>query len=181
MAWSRETVANSSRLFFGSDASASSTPQNRVIVCAASFASCSAGDRDVEDGVGVGVVLVTEVVVEGVLGSFVVQADVTVIATRASVATIRLLAFVMSGTPCDLTSPKGRLRCLGGQLEPNRCTSTSAFASDPMGSSTRPCRQAWGSPGPFPLRFPGCVRSSDGVPPHPVDTIGPHLGLKCPI
>jgi hypothetical protein len=78
-----------------------------VIVCAAFFASCSAGDRDVEDGVGVVVVLVTDVFVEGLgLGSFAVQADVAVIAARASMAAIRLLVFVISGTPRDLTSPK---------------------------------------------------------------------------
>src|SRR5665811_2192299 len=107
MAWSRETVANSSRLFFWSDASASSTTQNRVIVCAASFASCSAGDSEVEDGVGVVVALVTEVVVDGVgLGSLVVQPDVAAIAATASVAATRLLVFVISGTPSDLTSPK---------------------------------------------------------------------------
>jgi len=72
----------------------------------ASFASCSAGDRDVEEGVEVVVVLVTDVVVDGVLGLFVVQADVAVIAARASVAAIRLLVFVISVTPSDLTSPK---------------------------------------------------------------------------
>ena len=60
-----------------------------------------------EDGVGVVVVLVTEVAVEGVgVGSFVVQADVAVIAARATAAAIRHLVFVISGTPSDLTSPK---------------------------------------------------------------------------
>ena len=107
MAWSRETVASSSRLFFWSDASTSSTRQNRVIVCAASFTSCSAGDRKVEDGVGVVVALVTEVVVVEVgRGSFVVQPDVAAIAATASVAATKLLVFVISGTPSDLTSPK---------------------------------------------------------------------------
>jgi hypothetical protein len=60
----------------------------------------------VEEGVEVVVVLVTDVVVDGVLGLFVVQADVAVIAARASVAAIRLLVFVISVTPSDLTSPK---------------------------------------------------------------------------
>jgi hypothetical protein len=107
MAWSRETAARLSKLFFGSEASSSSTAQNRVIVCVASFASFSAGDREVEDGVGVVAVLVAEVVAEGLgLGSFAVQADVAVIAANASAAAIRLFVFVMSGTPRGLTSPK---------------------------------------------------------------------------
>src|SRR5664280_84367 len=107
MAWARATAASLSRLFFGSEASSSSTPQNRVIVCAASFACCSAGDRGVDDGVGVVVVMVAEVVVERLgLGSFVAQADVAVIAARASVAAIRLLVFVICGTPRDLSLPK---------------------------------------------------------------------------
>jgi hypothetical protein len=36
------------------------------------------------------------------LGSFVAQADVAVIAARAKVAAIRLLVFVICGTPRDL-------------------------------------------------------------------------------
>src|SRR5450756_680280 len=64
MAWARATAASLSRLFAGSDASSSSTPQNRVIACAAPLASCSAGDKDVVDGVGVVAALVAEVVVE---------------------------------------------------------------------------------------------------------------------
>jgi hypothetical protein len=77
------------------------------MACSASFASCSTGDRDVEDGVGVVAVLVTEVVEDGVgLMLFAVQADVAVIAATARVAAIRLLVFVISSTPRDLTSPK---------------------------------------------------------------------------
>src|SRR5674476_1567838 len=107
MAWVRATAASLSRLFCGSDASSSSTPQNRVIVCAASFASCSAGDKDAVDGVEVVAALVAEVVVERLgLGSLVAQADVAVIAARASVAAIRLLVFVICGTPRDLSLPK---------------------------------------------------------------------------
>ena len=44
------------------------------------------------------------------LGSFAVQADVAVIAATASVAAIRLLVLVISGTPSDLTSPKAVCR-----------------------------------------------------------------------
>jgi hypothetical protein len=40
------------------------------------------------------------------LGSLVAQADVAVIAARASVAAIRLLVFVICGPPRDLSLPK---------------------------------------------------------------------------
>jgi len=67
-----------------------------VIVCPASFASCSAGDSDVEDGVGVVVALGTEVLAEGVgLGSFSVQAGAAAIAATANVAAITFLVFVI--------------------------------------------------------------------------------------
>jgi len=53
------------------------------MACSASFASCAAGDRGVEDGVEVAVVLVAEMVVERLgLGSLVAQADVAVIGER---------------------------------------------------------------------------------------------------
>src|ERR1035437_5666301 len=130
MAWARATAASLSRLFVGSDASSSSTPQNRVIVCAASFASCSAADRDVGDGVGVVLVVVAEVVVERLgLGSFVAQADVAVIAARAKVAATRLLVFVICGTPRDLSLPKAVCGVRAVNLKQNRCIDTSAFES----------------------------------------------------
>jgi hypothetical protein len=76
------------------------------MACSASFASCSTADRDVEDGIGVVVVLVAEVVVEALgLGSFVAQADMAVIAATANVAAIQLLVFVICRTPRDLTWP----------------------------------------------------------------------------
>jgi hypothetical protein len=78
-----------------------------VIVCAASFESCSAGDKDAVDGVGVVAALVAEVVVERLgLGSLVAQADIAVIAARASVAAIRLLVFVICVPPRDVSLPK---------------------------------------------------------------------------
>jgi hypothetical protein len=61
----------------------------------------------VKDGIGVVVVLVAEVVVEALgFGSFVAQADMAVIAARASVAAIQLLVFVICGTPRDVSLPK---------------------------------------------------------------------------
>jgi hypothetical protein len=61
----------------------------------------------VDDGIGVVVVLVEEVVVEALgLGSFVAQADMAVIAARANVAAIQLLVFVICRTPRDLKMPK---------------------------------------------------------------------------
>jgi hypothetical protein len=94
---SRETTANLSRLADGSLESASTTAQKLGIACSAAFASCSAAEREVEDGVGAVVVLVKAVVVEGAgLGSFAVQADVAVITDRATATAIRLLAVVIS-------------------------------------------------------------------------------------
>src|SRR5665647_1044200 len=180
MAWSRETVANSSRLFFWSDASASSTPQNRVIVCAASFASCSAGESEVEDGVGVVGVLVTEVVVEGVgLGSFAVQADVAVIAATASVAAIRCLAFVISGTPRDLTSPKAVCAVQAVNPSQSRCVYTSAFESNRFELSPWSGPRVGGFRRTLSPRSPAASDCSDGVLLFPQDNMGPHLARKC--
>src|ERR1035437_3313466 len=142
---SRETTASLSRLADGSLESASTTAQNLGMARSASFASCSAGDRGAEDGVEVAVVLVAEVIVERLgLGSFVAQADVAVIAARASVAAIRLLVLVICGTPRDLSMPKAVCGVRAVNLKQIRCIYTSAFKSTRLGLSTRSCPMAGG-------------------------------------
>jgi len=105
------SLKKSGVVFVGSKRPVSRSWKYLTTIFAAASSAARSGDAEAVEVVGeetdvVGDVVVLGDVVEKVgLGSFAVQADAAVIAARASVAAIRLLVVVISGTPRELTWP----------------------------------------------------------------------------